>query len=268
MARIFFSRLAITVLVLFFAQMVVAQNSYYIFKKSGNPIFNIDTPAERGTFFNENDTLKLKTSDYVMLVNQKGELFELNTPNKFTIKEILAYKLKIEYTSFTRKYFTYVWRQFTNNRKSKQEAGVVYREGRDILLKTPIDSAKIYKPIAWYVWENKTGNNLLYFFLKDIESGHLTKIGTTSDSLLLHVDNLLLVPGKSYEWSVTSSAFPNLNQLKFNALKVLNEKEYLEVKKEVAILIKTFKILGFSEKEIQQVICMDYKYCDFEFLDD
>ena len=263
MGRIFFSRLAVTFLSLFFARIAFAQNSYYIFKKSGSPTFNVDTSVERGTFFNLNDTLKLKTRDYVMLVNEKGELFELNTPDLYTVPQIPAYKLKMDHTSFTRKYFSYVWRQFTNKRKSKQEAGVVYREGRNISLKIPMDSAKIYKPSAWFVWTNKTDNNLVYFFLRDVEKNHITKIGTLSDSLLLHVDNSLLVPGRNYEWSVASSSFPNLNKLEFNALRVLEDQKYSEVKKEVDILIKTFKILGFSEKEIKEVICMDYKFCDF-----
>lgn len=263
MGRILFSRLIGTLLMVFLAQTTFAQHTYYVFKKSGEPLFDANKNVERGTYFQEQDTLKLRGDDYVMLVNQEGELFELNIPNTYSFKDIFGYKVKMEYTSFTKKYFTYVWRQFTNKRKSKQEAGVVYREGRNIQAKMPVDSAKIYKPNVWFSWDNKTDNSLVYFFLKDLESGHMTKIGTRSDSLLLQIDNNLLKPGNRYEWSVASSSFPNLNELEFNALAVINDEEYLNIKEEVTILIKTFKILGFSKAEIQEAICLDYKFCSF-----
>jgi len=241
----------------------IAQDTYYVFKKSGEPSFGINKNVERGTYFKEQDTLNLERNDYVMLVNQEGELFELSIPNMYSFKDISGYKVKMEYTSFTKKYFTYVWGQFTNKRKSKQEAGVVYREGRNVVAKMPVDSAKIYKPKIWFTWANKTEQSLVYFFLKDLKSGHMTKIGTPSDSLLLQIDNNLLEPGEIYEWAVATSSFPNLNELKFNALYVLKDEEYATIKEEVNILVKTFKILGFSEAEIQKAICLDYKFCTF-----
>lgn len=263
MGRIFFSRLIGTFLGVFIMQTGFAQNRYYVFKKAGSPFFKTGSEVERGASFQDGDTLQLGNEDYVMLVNQKGELFEIKVANKYTFNEVLNYRLKMEYTSFTKKYFTYVWSQFTNKRKSKQEAGVVYREDRNVQGIMPMDSALVYKPNVWFRWKNKTNNELVYFFLKDLEKNHITKIGTPSDSLLLHIDNYLLSPGKNYQWSVASSSFPNLNDLKFYSLKVLIDDEYAKIEQEIAILIKTFKLLGFSEKEIQKVICIDYKFCYF-----
>lgn len=263
MERIFFSRLIGTFLCMLFTQISVAQSSYYVFKKSGSPFFSSEKEVERGSYFQNGDTLKLANNDYVMLVNQKGELFELETPNIYTLLEVSNFKLKMEYTSFTKKYFSYIWQQFTNKRKSKQEAGVVYREERNVQQLIPIDSAKVYMQEVWFSWKNNTDKELMYFFLKDVETGHMTKIGTFSDSLLLQLDNYLLKPGKEYEWSVAISSFPNLNNLKFSRLTVLNKEEYQKIAEEVAILVKSFKLLGFTETEIQQAICESYKFCTF-----
>lgn len=263
MERIFFSRLIGTLLCLLLVQITVAQGSYYVFKISGGPFFNSEKVVERGSYFQERDTLKLGNNDYVMLVNQKGELFELVTPNIYTLLDVPNFKLKMEYSSFSKKYFSYIWQQFTNKRKSKQEAGVVYREERNVQRLIPIDSSKVYRSQVWFSWKNNTDKKLMYFFLKDLKTGHMTKIGTFSDSLLLQIDNYLLKPGNLYEWSVAISSFPNLNELEFSTLSVLTKEEYLKIAEEVAILVESFKLLGFTEAEIQQAICESYKFCTF-----
>ena len=79
--------------------------------------------------------------------------------------------------------------------------------------------------------------------------------------MVLHLDNFLLRPDQNYEWSVSTNAFPNLTELKFNLLEILTKQEYENLKEEVAALIKAFKLLGFSEAEIQEAICIDYKFC-------
>ena len=263
MERIFLSRLVGVFVLCFTCSLCFGQNNYYVFKKLGAPALNTDKVLKRGSLFMKTDTLYMNTEDYLLLVNELGELFEITKPNKYAFSAIVDYRRRYESDSFTKKYFAYVWKQFTNQIKRKQEAGVVYREERRVKLVSPQDSVKMYAPEVRFSWQNTTDKSELFFFLKDLKTGHLTKLGITGSTILLNLDNLLLKPDQTYEWSVSTSSFPNLNELKFNRLNMLSKEAYEKLEKEIAAIVKAFKILGFSEAEIQEAICLDYKFCTF-----
>ncbi len=262
MERIFLSRL-VGVFFFFITGSVCFAQNYYVFKKRGKPTINKTETLNRGSVFSDADTLHLGENDYVLFVNKIGDLFEISKSNIYAFSAITDYKKKIEKESLTQKYFVYVWQQFTNQHKRKQEAGVVYREERNIALITPIDSVKTGSPEVKFSWNNKTDKEDLFFFLRDLKTKHLSKIGLTGNALTLSVDNFILKPGQSYEWSVSEFPFPNLNELQFNQLNVLTKEEYQNSLKEINAIIIAFKYLGFSEAEIQEVICSDYKLCSF-----
>lgn len=261
MERIFLSRISGLLILLFTCSLSFGQNNYYVFKKDGKPSAAGAKILERGSPFLESDTLYLQEKDYVLFVNEIGELFEIDKPNIYAFSAIADYKKILETDSFTEKYFAYVWKQFTNKLKKKQEAGVVYREERKVELLAPMDSVKFYNPEVRFEWKNTTDVDQLYFFFKDLETGHLTKIGVTGTTLILNIDQYLLKPGQAYDWSVSALKFPNLNELKFNRLNILSKTDYEQLEKEMAALIKAFTYLGFSEAEIQEAICLDYKFC-------
>ena len=261
MERIFLPRIIGAVVLCFACSLCFGQRNYYVFKKQGEPVLNTSKILVRGSLFSEADTLYMGTKDYVLLVNELGELFEITQPNKYVYSAIEDFRRRLADDSFTKKYFMYVWKQFTNQTKKKQEAGVVYREERKVKLLSPRDSVKYFSPEVRFTWENTTDQEEVFFFLKDLKTEHLTKIGVTGSTLVLHLDNFLLRPDQTYEWSVSTNAFPNLTELKFNLLEILTKQEYENLKEEVAALIKAFKLLGFSEAEIQEAICIDYKFC-------
>ncbi|WP_405399907.1 hypothetical protein [Maribacter sp. Asnod2-G09] len=263
MGRLFLSRLGfICFMLLLFSNMAIAQNSFYIFKKSGQPFFNVDLPVQRGAVFRKSDTLTLRKLDTVFLINRLGELFELKEPRGYSYNSLQNFRKKSENESFTSKYFSYVWRQFTNKQESRQQPGVVYREDRNIKLTEPMDSIKWYVPEINFSWENRTDSLTTYFHLQDLDTNHITKLGTTSNSLILYKDNLILKPGKSYRWAVTTSPFPDFNEIKFNNFELLTKESHSELKKEMEALILALKILGFSEDDIKKAICLDYKFCE------
>ena len=263
MERIFISRLVGALILCFTCILCYGQDNYYVFKKSGNPTKNTDKILDRGAAFLEADTLNMGKKDHLLLVNELGELFEITIPNNYAYSAIADYQRKLEENSFTKKYFTFVWKQFTNQHKRRQEAGVVYREERKIKLIAPQDSVKLYSPEVHFSWKNNTDKTEQFFFLRDLKSGHLTKIGITGSTIELNLDNLLLKSDQAYEWSVAVSSFPNLNELKFNRLNMLSKADYEKLKKEMTSIIKAFKLLGFSESEILEAICLDYKFCTF-----
>lgn len=263
MERIFISRLIGLLSILFSCSVCFAQQSYFVFKKVGKPSILHNKVLEKGSLITASDTLHLEQNDYVLFVNEHGDLFEITQANTYTFAAIADFKRRIESDSFTKKYFAYVWKQFTNSVKSKQRSGVVYREERKVKLVSPGDSVKLYAPVVQFKWQNNTEETDLYFFLKDMQTGHLTKMGLTGSRLELSLDNFLLKSGQTYKWSVTSNAFPNLNELKFNALNIVTKEEYEKLKLEMTVLIRAFTLLGFSETEIQEAICLDYKFCTF-----
>lgn len=263
MARILFSRLIFIIFCVVYTAEGFGQESYYIYKKTGEPLFSSDKKAIRGVYFETLDTLRLSDDEKVTLVNQTGEIFALSGPNAYVFQDISKNKVQLNQTSFTRKYFTYVWTQFTNRRKSKQEAGVVYREDRTIIKHFPVDSAKLYQPSIFFRWENNSEADLVYLFLKQRDGHHITKIGTASDSMLLYVDNNLLKKGRQYEWAISLEPFPSLKDIKYNTLTLLDDETFQELKKEMDVLIKTFTLLGYPEAKIKEAICADYKFCPY-----
>ncbi|RKR14651.1 hypothetical protein CLV91_0729 [Maribacter vaceletii] len=261
MERIFLSRLIITIFLFISSNIIFGQHNYYVFKKEGNPYFKENKKVERGEPFLKTDILIVKKKDTVILVNELGEIFKISEPMSYSFSEIKLYKHKLEEDSFTRKYFKYVWKQFTNQNKRKLESGVVYREKRDIKLKYPIDSAKVYSPEVQFSWNNKTESKEVYFFLKDLEANRTIKLRLNGNSIMLYLDNYLLNSNTEYQWWVDTTPFPDLTQIEFHNLNILDKKEYQKLEEETAVLIKTFKILGFTEEEIKEAICVDYKFC-------
>ena len=263
MGRILFSRLIFIILCTVFTAECLGQESYYVYQKTGEPKFSSNKKANRGVYFEALDTLRLSDDEKVTLVNRSGEIFALAGPNTFVFQDISKNKVQLNQTSFTSKYFTYVWTQFTNHRKSKQEAGVVYREDRTIIKHFPVDSAKLFQPSIFFRWENNSENEMVYFFLKQQNKEHITKIGTPSDSILLYVDNNLLKKGSDYNWAISPEPFPSLKDLKYSTFYLLDDNSFQELKTEMEVLIKTFTLLGYPEARIKEAICADYKFCPY-----
>ncbi|MFD0796009.1 hypothetical protein ACFQZJ_00940 [Maribacter chungangensis] len=263
MGRLFLPRLGfISVVVLLLSSVVTAQDNYFVFHISGKPMLSTQVPVQRGEVFGNLDTYILKQKDTVFLINRSGELFELNKPTSYTYSSISNYKKQFDRKSLSALYFTYVWKQFSNQKENRQRPGVVYREDRNIRLSQPMDSIKLNVPEIEFLWKNNTDVTTVYFHLQDIESNHITKIGTSSSSLILYRDNVILKPGKRYKWAVTTKAFPDFGKVKFHAFEILTKEEYAKLQAKMKALTTALKFLGFSSKDIANALCMDYKYCE------
>ncbi|TDT46495.1 hypothetical protein CLV90_0546 [Maribacter spongiicola] len=263
MGRIFLSQLVTCILLFFLGfNICMAQNSYYVFKKSGKPFLNIDAPVLRGSVIGTSDVLLLHKKDTVFLINEVGELFELKQANSYAYNSLKNYKKQEEADSFTKKYFSYVWKQFTNQQKTRQRPGVVYREDRNIKLLSPKDSIKKYVPEIFFKWKNNTDSTKVYFHLQEVETNHIFKIGLTGNEIKLYRDNFILKNGRDYKWAVTKEPYPNFSEVKFNNFELLNKDSYLALKKEMETLTLALQLLGFSDEDIKTAICLDYKFCE------
>lgn len=263
MGRIFLSRLKqICLLILAMSNLLEAQEPYYVFQKSGTPILNAEFPVRRGEMLSVLDTLKVKKSDTIFLINEVGEVFELNSPANYAYNNIHAYKKQSDRKSLSVAYFIFVWKQFSNQKQVRQRPGVVYRENRGIILTKPMDSIQWYLSEIEFSWNNNTDAEIMYFHLQKKSSEHITKIGTRSNSLILYRDNVILRPGEHYKWAVTEEAFPDFATVRFNSFKLLTKSEYTEFKDNMKALTTGLQLLGFSKEDIRRAICLDYKFCE------
>jgi hypothetical protein len=155
-----------------------------------------------------------------------------------------------------------VWKQFSNQKEIRQRPGVVYREERTIKLSEPMDSIRFNVPAIEFSWRNNTDISKVYFHLQDLDNNHISKIGTTTNSITLYRDNVLLQSGRSYKWTVTTQAFPDFGKLEFNSFELLTKEAYERLKIKMKTLKKALLVLGFSEEDIKTAICLDYKFCE------
>lgn len=241
---------------------VSAQESFITFKKVGSPVLKANDSLKsfsKGARIYDGCTLSLKEADSVVVINQKGDCYALAGPKTYTYDAITKVPPVRDQESFTKKYLTYVWNQFTNNQKSKSKTGVVFRQD-NINLLFPPDSAMVAKPEINFNWETQLDNKL-YFHLQDVESGHMMKFGLTGKEFSLVVDDKFIKRGRNYRWAVSKSLFPDTETTKFRSIRVMDDSE-LEARKDMLKAIeKDLKQLGYTTEEIDEMLCSDYKLC-------
>ena len=238
-----------------------AQNSLMVFKVNGSPILKVNDSLKslsKGSQISSNASITLNANDDLLLINEKGNCYKINEPREYLFSEVLNNPVAVDNSSFTKKYFTYVWDQFVKNIKSKVKTGVVYRNDNLILLQ-PSDSVKIYNPEIKFVWNIEAEDS--FFLLRDIETDHISKFGVTGNYLTLFVDNEFLEKGKAYQWAVSDTKFPNLDDVEFYKFSLLTTDEFNVLKPDIDLFKKELSALGFTSNEIRTLLCTDYKIC-------
>ncbi len=242
-----------------------AQSNFYAYKIEGKPTMLLNDTlrkVSKGTKIPKKSSVQLNKNDKLLFINESGELFKLAEAGKYMYNDLKNKTAIKDKSSFTKKYFSYVWKQFTNNTTNKTKTGVVYRIDNIVLMQQPADSIKIYFPEIQFSWNRtKEENETLYFILKEKGKNHITKIGTNNTSLTLFIDNQLLKRGKEYQWAVSKTKYPNFEKVKFYHFELLDSKQFKAIQEELSELTKGLEKLGFSQIEIKQMICEDYKMC-------
>lgn len=258
-----YSLKAILLLALVFFCVVgsYAQDNLMVFKIEGTPVLKVDKAIKslsKGSPIDANGLISLKDKDHLLLINNDGNCFEINKAGDYSFADIKKNPIKEDNSSFTKKYLSYVWNQFTKNTNAQSKTGVVYRNDMLILLQ-PSDNVKLYIPEIKFVWNVDSEEK--YFFLKDIETDHLTKFGVMGNNLTLFVDDQLLKKGRSYQWAVSETKFPDLEALVFYSFSMLSNEEFKALEPEIQLFKKDLQSLGFSAPEIKLLLCNDYKIC-------
>lgn len=240
---------------------VLAQDTFVVFKKTGTPVFRVNDSLAaiyKGTTLDADCSVTLANNDTLLYVNKEGSCFFLEDPGTYGYANLAAVPPKEDNTSFTRRYFAYVWDEFIKNKKSVAKTGVVYRIENVTMIK-PADSVRIYRPSIEFSWMMDAPES--YFMLRDQTSGHLTKIATPGTRLTLFVDNVLLKKGHAYQWAVSDVLFPDLSKLEFNRFEVLSQEELRSMEASLKALKADLSALGLTAEEINRSLCSDYKLC-------
>ena len=247
------------------SSICIAQENFIVFKVDGTPILkHNDTlrSISKGSLLNNNSRVTLKNSDSFLMIDKAGSLYNVDKTGDYAYADLQKIPADVDDTSFTKKYFTYVWKQFTNNTNTRSKGGVVYRVDNNSLMFQPTDSVKIYFPEVRFVWKKgKEKDKTYYFILKDLKTNSITKIGTTDNNVTLFVDNNILKRDNSYEWTVSETKYPNLDKVPFYNFELINTEEFKKLQAEINNITTDLQKLGFTPEEIKVMLCEDYRIC-------
>jgi len=248
-------------------QDAISQQDFFVYRVNGEPYIEVNDSIKsitRGSKIDKNTMVKMNKNDMIYFINDKGEIFELNSAGEYTYHDLQKIPAITDNTSFTQNLLSYLWKEFTNNIDEKRDNknGVVYRGDNIVLMRHPADSIKIFNSEIKFEWNNiKDKVKEYYFLLKDVDTDQITKIGTHSTSISLFVDGSILKEGSHYKWAITETKYPNYNKTVFYNFTLLSQAQFEALAKEIKSISNFLKELDFDKKEIRKIICQDYKIC-------
>jgi hypothetical protein len=251
----------VLLIALFFSEYLVAQTDYCVFKVTGEPTLANGNTLKKGTVVSSENIIKVGPSENVLLVDENGQLYDIGENKEAGYDAIPNFKRVAETASFSEKYLSYVWKKFIKQKATGEHLGVAYRNDRVYLQLAPNDSIKIYIPEIHFSWATDEPDDKSYFLIRKSGSDHMTKVGVVGNKLHLFVDNRLLQPGEEYQWAVSKEKFPDLTSIKLQSFTLLTAKQFKELKPEIDALKADMITLGFTEGEIKEMLCTDYKLC-------
>ena len=242
------------------------QNDFFIYQIKGEPYLEVNDSiksASKGSLLTNGTDLIMNRDDEVQFINEQGDIFELISTGTFNHKDLMTVPAKENNSSFSRKVFSFVWKEFTNNIAFyNNKSGVVYRGDEYPPMIIPSGNASILSDEIQFEWRPlKDKKKNYYLLLKDVTSGNITTIGTPSTALFLTVDNNLLKPGTTYEWTITETRLPNMEKLEFRSFDILSPEDLRSKASEIKNLNASLFKLGFTRDEIRRILCEDYKLC-------
>ena len=180
MEKLLFSKLILITCIIFYSQSY-SQDSYCVFKSEGTPIANNKTALKKGNILKQNDIVKLKVNESILMVDEKGALYKLenkqSTLKEYPYVEFSNYKIDQDVSSFSKKYLSYVWKRFSKGDDTGEHTGVVFRNNLLTLIQEPSDSVEIYRPEINFSWIPKNSKETQnYFLLKEKGKDHINKI--------------------------------------------------------------------------------------------
>ena len=251
-------------LILFFCciQLVFSQDTLCIYKAKGMSLIEIDTKQstlKKGALIGKKDVVKILPNAEFTAIDNNGNTYLIDIEGTYGLKHLLNFKVKQNTSNFTASYFKHIWQELRNKNNKKALIAGVFRG--ETLMNYPLDKSKIASSKISFNWQKEQDIELYYVFVKNIITDDLLKIETNGSHLALYDDNPIFYDNDTFEWAVTTEAFPNLDNIPFFSFKLIDRTTYESLKTEYSDFIKDLKTLGHSEKEIELILCESYGLC-------
>lgn len=239
-----------------------AQDSLCVFKVNGSAYSKLNgklTPITKGAFISSTSSVIVNKSSKITAINSKGEAFQLGQSGEYSFKKILEHKALENEKSLTSKYFKLIWDELLVENSEKTTIGGVFRG--DVLMKFPLDSAKIASSKVVFKWQIEPNIAHYYLFIRNIKTDEISKMATNGSELILYKNLALFANGDHFEWAISTSEFPNLKNIPFYTVTFIEREDYETLKLNYKVLIKDLKALGLVNSEIDDVLCETYGFC-------
>ncbi|AFL79894.1 hypothetical protein Aeqsu_0381 [Aequorivita sublithincola DSM 14238] len=257
-----FLLLRLACILLLLPSMVNAQE-YAVFKTTGTPNLSEGSntlPISKGILL-KTGKVELKNDDTLILINNFGEVFEIDSPGSYAVIDFENHKKESSKENFSSQYFSYVWKQINKKEATQNHTGNVYRDALIDVLVTPLDSTSIFKNDVTFSWQSNKKDEQYYFFLKNNETNTVSKIKVGCNSLTLYVGSNLLEKGNTYYWGVATTEYPDFTRIKMNQLNYLNSEQFETKKEEFNELTESLTEIGLTKTEISEQLCQYNKFC-------
>jgi|GEM_PF-1345010 len=241
-----------------------AQDSLYVFQVKGEVILvtgKADRMAKKGSLLTASSSLRLGNGASLTAIDQRGVTYEAVGPATVGFQQLLARKGKPRGSNMTAQYLTYVWKEFVGGERNETLIGAAFRGEMRML--TPTDSAKVVNSKVRFNWKTDSLATAYYVLIRNIETGELAKFETDGSRLALYGDNSVFAGGSYVEWTVTTEAFPNLNNLPFFVFELIDRNTYRQLETEHQAFIDDLRLLGMDERAIADALCETFGICRF-----
>lgn len=249
------------VLLLCVALVSNAQDSLCVFNIKGNAytkISNSVKPLTKGSFINRTATIFLEESSKITAINSEGEAFKIEEGGTYKFAQLL--KDKVENSkNLTSKYLKLIWNEFTKNESTKTVIGGVFRG--DVLMVHPQDSVIWASSKLTFTWNTQEDTSIYYLFIRNIATDEVLKLATNGSQVTLYKEQHLFLEGAEFEWTVSTTEFPNLKNIPFYNFTLIKKNSYADLKLNYKDLVTDLKGLGLTESEIEASLCETYKLC-------
>jgi hypothetical protein len=245
-----------------FAFSLSAQDSLCVFNLKGSAYSKIKSsfqPISKGMFITEKSTLLVNESSEITTINSKGEAYQISNAGEYKYSKILEHNTLKNAKGLTSKYLKLIWNELLKKNSGKTIIGGVFRG--DILMEFPIDSASVASSKLTFKWKIDEETSQYYFFIKNIETDELIKFATNGSELSLYKDHSIFSEGDDFEWTVSTSEYPNLKNMPYYTFSLIDRAAYEALKANYKVLISDLKTIGLSDSEIENSLCETYGIC-------
>lgn len=245
-----------------FTNVLFSQDSLCVYKASGLAMIETqkgEKLLQKGAFIGINDIVKISPKTVITTIDDNGTAYKIHVEGTYGFNHLLNFKVKKNSSSLTASYFKYVWQELRSKGEKEVLIAGVFRG--DALMEFPKDNSKLVASKISLKWQTVENENLYYVFVRNNVTEDILKIETNGSQLSLYNENPIFTDSNSFQWAVTTDAFPNLDNIPFYSFELIDRSEYQNLKALFLGLITDLKNIGTSDAEIETILCETYGLC-------